>query len=99
MTPQEQFVVPGGSLDVQVSAAQFDSPITIGVQVPPTLKATLSSQLLVPPLDSAVLRLTALTGTPLGMHTAIVQLGDVKFDVDVHVVSAVYREYLPLVRD
>ena len=99
VTPQAGFAALGGGLDVRVSAEQFDSPVTIGVQVPSTLKATLSSQLLLPPSDSAVLRLTTLTGTPLGMHTVIVQLGDTQFRVEVNVVSAVYRGYLPIVRD
>jgi hypothetical protein len=83
---------------VKVSAAQLTTPVTIGVQAPATFKATLSSQLLSPPWDSAGLRLTALTGTSLGMHTVIVQLGDVKFDVKVNVVSEIHRGYLPLVR-
>ena len=99
VTPQAGFAALGGGLDVRVFAGLFDSPVTIEVQVPPTLKATLSSQLLLPPLDSAVLRLTTLTDTPLGMHTVIVQLGDTEFRVEVNVVSTVYRGYLPIVRD
>jgi hypothetical protein len=98
VAPQAQLMELGGSAEVKVSAAQFDTPVTISVQAPSTFQTTLSSQLLSPPLGSAVLRLTALTGTPLRMHTVIVQLGNVNFNVEVNVVSVIHRSYLPLVR-
>jgi beta-mannanase len=98
VAPQTLFAVSGSGVDVKVSGAQLTTPVTIGVQVPSTFKATLSSQLLSPPLDSAALRLTALTGTSLGMHTVVVQVGDVKLDVKVNVVSVIRRVYLPLAR-
>ncbi len=99
VTPRGRFIEPGGTLDVQVSAAQFDTPLVINVHAPLTFRTTLSSQPLLPRFDSAVLRLTALTDTLLGVHTVIVWLGNVQFNVEVEVLPVVHRTYAPLVRN
>jgi hypothetical protein len=100
ISPRVAIVAPGGAVRFVVTGVGLEESLTVTIEEISTQRLGLPTNTLtlLPPWDSAEIRVQSYASTPLGTYHLIASAGGLSIPLEVKVVSTIHRLHIPAVR-